>query len=332
MTHLSIQNMNGVGKIMRRRISPNRHTTLASFGDVDTNPMDESDLGLDPKGLSPNYAPWWRQPPLRPGEVDTQRGTPRAGERAQADSAFWPSSPLTPSNDARDLPNSYTGKPMRNLPRQNYPGSFPHTWIPYEDLKVATGPEMGPTPPGWATVPTSAQVQARAENGGQPVPWVAEDQMTHDISGFSSLHDIGRLRPGWKQTGVKSWLPVHNIHAQVINKMAQYHRASHKGLFGLGQIDPATGADSSGFVTDASLAQAIANDSAGTAAAAAVTTQAAQAQAQGAPPDTVNQIINYGAKAATIGLQAAGVLPKPKPAHAPFSAASSTPFDQKENR
>lgn len=313
MTHLSVQNMNGVGYIMRRRISPNRRLTLSALGDVDQNPMDESDLGLDPKGLSPNYAPWWVQPPLRPDEVDTQRGTPTPGETREAHSEYWPANPLTPSNDARDLPNAYTGKPMRNLPRQNYPGDFPHTWIPYEDLKVATGPEMGPTPPGWAPVPSSEQLRARAENGGQPVPWIAEDQMTSDISGFSSLHDIGRLQIGTRGS-------VAAIHQRVLARMAKHHNDSFRGMFGLGQIP--------GLVTDADLQQQLANDAAANAAAGAVTKTAVTAQAQGASPDTISQIISFGAKAATAALQATGKLPAPKPVASAsmLPGGSATPY------
>jgi hypothetical protein len=320
MTHLSMQNMNGVGRVMKRRISNPPRLSLSDIVPSDANPISTDELGMDPKGLSPNYAPWWVQPPLRPGEVDTQRATPTPGETRDAYSAYRRSSPLTPSNDARDLTNSFTGKPLRQLPRHNYPGSFPHTWIPYEDLQVATGPEMGPTPPGWAPVPSSAQLQARAENGGQPVPWVAEDSMTHDISGFSSLHQIGAVRFGGGQS-------VADIHRRVIRAMAHHHVAK-RGLFGLGQIDPATGADSSGIVTQSGLEQAIASDSTSNAAAGAVTKQAVTAQAQGASPDTISQIINFGAKAATAALTAAGKLPAPKPAQASMlpTGGISTPI------
>jgi hypothetical protein len=328
MTHLTIQNMNGTGKVMRRRLSPPRIFALRDFGDVDSSPMDNSDLGLDPKGLSPNYAPWWTQLPLEPGEVTTQRGTPTPGEARIARSAYWKSSPLTPNNDARDLPVSFTGKPLQQLPRQNYPGSFPHTWMPYEDQIPATGPEMGPQPSGWSPIPGSSQGQAAAENGGQPVPWVAEDQMTHDISGFASLHDIGRIQVGQKVRHRPGHLSTAQIHQKVLMGMAKHAKAtSHPNAYRvhMGQIDPSSGADSSGFVTDASLATAIANEPTGNAAASAVTQQAATAQAQGAQPDTVSQIISFGAKAATAGLQAAGKLPAPKPA-TPFSAAAATPF------
>ena len=325
MTHLTIQNMNGTGKVMRRRLSSPRLFSLNDMGDSISNPMDNSDLGLDPKGLDPNYAPWWTQLPLNPGEVTTQRATPAPGEARVAHTAYWKSTPLTPNNDARDLPMSFTGKKMQQLPRQNYPGSFPHTWMPYEDQIPAVGPEMGPQPPGWTPIPGASSLQARAENGGQPVPWVAEDQMTHDISGYASLHDIGRIQVGQRLHHRPGHLHVNEIHRRVLSAMAKHVKATTGPLHGFGQIDPSTGADSSGIVTQAGLETALANDQTSNAAASAVTQQAATAQAQGAQPDTVSQIINFGAKAATVGLQAAGVLPKPKPA-VPFSAASATPF------
>lgn len=193
MTHMSLQNMNGVGTLMRRRIAGPTRLTLNDIVPPDGTPTSEDDLGLDPKGLGPNIAPWWVQPPLRRDEVNTQRGTPTPGETRKAYSADRPAFPLTPSNDARDLPNSYTGQPLRQLPRRNYPGDFPHTWIPYEELKTATGPEMGPTQPGYAPIPSEAQMRQRAFDGGSAVPWVAKDHMTHDISGlrgFASLRDI----------------------------------------------------------------------------------------------------------------------------------------------
>jgi hypothetical protein len=152
--------------------------------------------------------------------------------------------------------------------------------------------------------------------------------MTHDISGFASLHDIGRIQVGQKVRHRPGHLSASQIHSQVLMGMAKHAKATshpHAYRAHMGQIDPSSGADSSGFVTDASLAQAIANEPTGNAAASAVTQQAATAQAQGAPPDTVSQIISFGAKAATAGLQAAGKLPPPKTT-TPFSAASATPF------
>lgn len=312
MTHMSLQNMNGVGILMRRRISRNQRLTLSDIVPPDQTPITDDDLGLDPKGLSPNYAPWWTQPPLRPGEVSTQRGTPTPGETRQADSAYWPSSPLTPSNDARDLPESYTGKPLRQLPRHDYPGVFPHTWTPYEDLHTSTGPEMGPTLPGWAPTPTAEDLRKRAVDGGQPVPWVAEDQMTHDISGFASLQDLGR--PRWR-----GGMSHADIHARVVKAMARH---AVRGMAGLGQIP--------GMVaTDAQLEAQIAADAAAGgqtgAAASAVTNQAAAAQAAGATPSVVDSIISGGSKVAVSILQAKGVLPAAKPASVLPGGASMTP-------
>jgi hypothetical protein len=278
MTHMSIQNMNGVGTLMRRRISSAGRLTLNDIVPPDGTPTSEDDLGLDPKGLSPNYAPWWVQPRLKSDEVTTQRGTPTPGETRKAYSADHPAFPMTPSNDARDLPNSYTGKPLRQLPRRNYPGDFPHTWIPYEDLQNATGPEMGPTQPGYAPIPSEAQMRARASDGGAPVPWVAEDHMTHDISGFSSLSQLGQN--GWLR---------HVMGQRVRGRMVAH-------LKGMGDIP--------GMVVDLDAP-------APAAAVNAVTNQAVTAAAAGASPDTITQIIDFGSKAATLALQASGAIPKP---------------------
>ncbi len=205
MTHMSLQNMNGVGSLMRRRISPNHRTTLSAFGDAgDTMP---DDLGLDPQGLRPNYGTDWIQPPLKKDEVTTQRGTPTPGETRKAYSADRPSFPMTPSNDARDLTNSFTGRPMSRMARRDFTTQFPHTWMPYEELKAATGPEMGPTPPGWAPIPTAAQLRRRSQETDIPVPWVAEDHMTHDISGlrgFASIHDIPGMVVSLDDPGVQA--------------------------------------------------------------------------------------------------------------------------------
>lgn len=282
MTHLSMQNMNGVGSLMRRRISPNRPATLSSFGEA--NDLMPDDLGLDPKGLRPNYGTDWIQPPLGPDEVTTQRGTPTPGQLRKARSADRPAYPLTPSNDARDLTNSFTGRPMISTPRRDFTIQYPHKWIPYEDLRAATGPERGPTVPGWGTTPTEAQLRARAENGGQPVPWVAEDHMAHDISGFSSLHEVHGM-------GHLSLIIGRRVRAKIA-----------KCLSGMGDIP--------GMVT--SWDQLFASPT-GTAAVNAVTQQATTAAAAGASPSTIEQIIDVGAKAAALALQASGKIQAPPP-------------------
>jgi hypothetical protein len=325
MTHLNVSHLNGQpGRQVRKFLAPASSFSLSDFGDVDPSPMDENDLGLDPKGLSPNYAPWWTQIPLKPGQVTTQRGTPTPGEARAADSEYWASSPLTPSNDARDLPNSYTGKPLRQHKAENYPGSYPHTWIPYEKMQAATGPEMGPTPPGWAPIPTASAVQASAENGGQPLPWVAEDQMTHDVSGFGSLQEMGGFRIGKRRIGK---LTPDQIHTIVLNRTARH---IHAAITGMGQIDPNAGivtSDDQLFSdsTPTPASSAAASVPYVNAPAAQVTNTAVQAQAQGATPDQTNAIINAGAAAIKTGLQLAGKLPATKPA-TPFSAAAATPF------
>jgi hypothetical protein len=300
MTHLSVQNMNGVGSVMGRRISSaHNRLTLSHLADSDQQPQSgDDDMQLTPRGLDPNYAPWWIQPPLKKDEITTYRRTPAPGQLSIQQTADRPGYPMTPSNDARDLPSSYTGKPLKTLPRRDFASEYPHGWIPYEEVRVATGPEMGPTPPGWAQAPRWGSERERAMDAAFPVPYSSEDQMTYDISGFSSLHQLNGL-------GALS----NAIHQRVRSRMAAH-------MSGLGEADLSTA------VVDLDAP-------APAAAAAAVTQQATQAAQAGASPNVVSQIIDFGAKAAVITLQATGKIPAPKPATTITSmlpGKSATPY------
>jgi hypothetical protein len=288
MTHMSLQNMNGVGTLMRRRISSQPRLTLSDIVPDEQTPTSDDDLGLNPKGLSPNIAPWWVQPPLKSDEVTTQRGTPTPGETRRAHTADRFAQPMTPNMDARDLKNSFTGRWLDQWKRGDFPGQYPHTWTPYEDIQAATGPEMGPSPPAWGIMPTPGALRQGAIDAGGNVPWGTEDHMAHDISGFSSLHDVNGM-------GALSLIIGRRVRAKILQ------------LSGLGDVP--------GMVVSL-------DDPAPAAAVKAVTTQATTAAAQGASPSTVEQIIQFGAQAAVVGLQAAGKLPTPPPKPA---AASMLP-------
>lgn len=134
-----------------------------------------------------NIAPWWRQPALKPGQVTTVRRKMEPGQVYKATDAYRASLPMTPSMDARDLPSSWTSRPLLQFPRRNYPGSFPHKWIPYEKMYAATGPDRPPRPPGWAPIPPYAGEEERAISAALPLPWADEQNMAHDISGFGDL-------------------------------------------------------------------------------------------------------------------------------------------------
>lgn len=286
MTHLSMENMNGVSRLMLRRISGRVGLTLNDIVPPDGNPISEDDLGLDPKGLSPNFAPWWVQPPLRPDEVTTQRGTPTPGELRRTHSEDRFSNPMTPSMDARDLKNSFTGRRLDQFKRRDFPGQYPHTWTPYEEIRTATGPEKGPSPPGWGPVPSSSALRQGAIDAGGNVPWETEDNMAHDISGFSSLHEMN---------GMASL-------SLVIGRRVRAKVAEH--LSGMDQIP--------GMVTSYDQL----NSPAGQAAVGAVTKTATTAAAQGAAPSTIEQIISFGAKAAAAALGSRAGLPPPQPVQA----------------
>jgi len=286
--HMTLQNMNGVSRHMAGNLTI-RHNdlTIEHMSDIDQQPQSgDDDMQLTPRGLDPKYAPWWIQPPLRPGEITTYRRTPAGGEVSIQQTADREGMPLTPSNDERNLPSSWTGKPLKRLPAQNYPGSYPHGWIPYEQVRAAVGPEMGPRPFGWHPAPEmNSGIDAAA-----PVPYSSEDQMVYDISGFSSLHDVGGLHLGWE----------HQIHRRVLGRMA--HHLRRHGIHGLGDVP--------GLVTESGLEQQLQQDAAAQAAAGAVTRQATTAQAAGASPSVVDQIINYGAQAAAIALKTKYPPPK----------------------
>jgi len=173
--------MNGVGHV------------LSGVGEPMT---DDEPYGFN---LSPDFAPWWKQIPGAYGEETRTRRTPERGEAFVAKDNIHPSWPVTKGNDERNLRSSFTGKPIKQLPHRNYPGSFPHGWVDYNDLYAATGPERGPRPSGWESAPRYADEKARAIEAAMPSPWASEENMVYDISGFGDLasamghHGFGHL-------------------------------------------------------------------------------------------------------------------------------------------
>lgn len=150
----------------------------------------EEELQLTPDWeLLENVAPWWIQPRLRPGQITTVRRTPEKGEIYKSEQGALPAKAFTPSSDERNLPSAWTGEPLKQYPKRDFPGSFPHTWIPYEDVKPVVGPEMGPTPPGWAPIPLMSEEEERSYAAATPQPWSSPENMAVDVSGFGSLHE-----------------------------------------------------------------------------------------------------------------------------------------------
>ena len=199
MNHLTLQNMNGCGHAMRGMAAPLiieiDHGDLRSklrhdMADLMPDSLLDQDGGA---GLARDWAPWWTQmPPPRVPQSPAAgaAGKPRKGEAVIATTENRQPYPLTPSNDARQLKSPFTGKPLARYPVKPYPGSFPHTWTPYELLKADAGHEdwSAPTPPGWTAPPLSMDEERRAVGAAFPEGWAPEDAMAHDISGFGSLH------------------------------------------------------------------------------------------------------------------------------------------------
>jgi hypothetical protein len=177
MNGLSLQNMNGVAGHV-----PVARPGVAGLGQSDV------DWNLTPDWwMTEAVAPWWRRPALRPGETTRTRRTPEGGEERAVPTADRASWPLTPSNDERNVPSAFTGRPLRRLPKQTYPGSYPHGWIPYEDLTGRVDVEAAPMPSGWLPPQRLSEEEARAVQAGFPAPWAPPEAMAYDVSGFGDL-------------------------------------------------------------------------------------------------------------------------------------------------
>ena len=200
MNHLTLQGMNGCAGALRGLSAPLTieidHEDMRArlrHGLVGLPPDDLLDQD-SAAGLARNWAPWWHPMPAARAPVGPvpRQGRPERGEAYIARADRRASRPLTWSSDERNLPSPFTGKPLRRYPVRAYPGSFPHGWIDHADLRPAAGPEdrSMPSPPGWAP-PVAIDEERRAVDAALPGPWVAEEAMANDISGFGfgSLHD-----------------------------------------------------------------------------------------------------------------------------------------------
>jgi len=171
MTHVSIQNMNGTLKHFRGL------SKFARLADIE----DQQELQGD-----------WSYPrvpePLKPGEFFTVRRKPEAGELWTSDGTY-PVNPMTPSNDERNLPDSMTGQPLKQLPKIDYTTNYPHRYIPYGTVKAYVYPDRPPVPPGWAGAPRRNEKRDAIDLVG-PNPWVPEDRQAYDISGFGSIQEV----------------------------------------------------------------------------------------------------------------------------------------------
>lgn len=184
MNSLTLQNMNGVS----------RHLGFS--------PASVQTPGVR---IPPTYAPWWKEIPGPKGTPIRTRRNLEPGQlwRSDEDRRAWP---VTPNNDARDLPNSFTGKPLRQLPHREFTVDFPHTWIDYEKMYVATGPEMGQEIPGWEPIPWLSAEKQRAIRAAMPSPWSAPENMAYDVSGLGDM-------PGYGLPGGQSYYGEPNLGA-----------------------------------------------------------------------------------------------------------------------
>lgn len=136
--------------------------------------------------IPPDYAPWWKQVKPR-GFNTTVRRNLEPGQLFIDKAEQYPPWPWTPNNDARDLPEAFTGKPLQQLPRRQFTVDFPHTWIDYAQLRPQVGPEMGQQPSGWEPIPQLSAQRAEAMAAAMPSPWVAPERMVYDISGLAGF-------------------------------------------------------------------------------------------------------------------------------------------------
>ena len=191
MNSLSLENMRGAGRALRGLSAP--ITIEIDHGDVRAKlrhelrgmgQWDNDEFGLD---LTPNVAPWWQEPPIPKGLPRTNPTGARANfepvETYRATDAYRPSEPFTPSNDERNLPSSWTQEPLKQLPKRNFNVSFPHGWIPYDEVQAVIGPDTPPRPSGWATAPLLSQEKARAIDAVHPEPWMPDDLQVYDAIG-----------------------------------------------------------------------------------------------------------------------------------------------------
>lgn len=191
MNGLSLQNMNGVSGAMLSNLSAPL-TIEIDHVDLKTRFTHAAGLG---QPENPDYADLdygWRfdrtEPPVPRDHYVAFRRRVEKGETYRSDEA-WPPNPLTPSHDERNLP-TVRGTPLRQLPVQDYPGSYPHDWVPYEEMTRAVGPDLPPVPPGWAAPYALDAERSRAVQAAMPSPAAGREHMARDVSGF-----VGQISP-----------------------------------------------------------------------------------------------------------------------------------------
>ena len=200
MNALSVEMLNGQARHMR--VSKRRVFDLSDMGQPDSV---QDDFGMD---LSVNYDPWWTEPQIPKGGMPRTnptgaRANLQPGETYRATDSYRPAQPMTPNNDERNLPSSYTQAPIKQLPHQNYPGSFPHGWIPYEELSPQVFPDTPPRPSGWVGIPKLSDEKKRAIDAVHPEPWLPDEFQVYDVSGgFGSLQGAMHGMHGMRGMGV----------------------------------------------------------------------------------------------------------------------------------
>lgn len=229
------------------------------------------DIGTD--WIEPKYAPGTRirtRKNLEPGDTFTDK------------EGFLRPMPMTEGNDERDLDSSFTGKPYSGLPRQDYPGTFPHTTIPYEDRKVFVSPEIGPTPSGLMPMDKLANEEERAIQAAMPFPAASPEEMARDMSGLS-----GRIA------------------AKFVRKLKSKPRSRKIGLHGLGSEEDYREAAGEEYYSEEAVTQA--------AQEAAAEVIAENPQSAG-DPSVVDKIVNTAANVALWWMRRdADPIPTPTP-------------------
>jgi len=298
MNSLSVEGTNGLG-VLRARVAPKARYSIGSLIGA---------LGDDAAAERVMIRPQKNEP------VRTRRSV-EPGEAFISRNGYRGPWPYTPGNDERNLPKY--GQSMPILPVQKYSGSYPHTWIPYEDMKMDVSSEMGPTPSGWLEPNYVSNEHAAAKEWAMPFPWSAPESMARDVSGLGlmSMNGLGRFG---------------RFHDFIT---AQNYAESRDFMKGLGQDDSAETQINTEQMpsSDATNPEVQLNMEAAASSAIAkeATNAGAKAAASGASTFDINALINNVIKVGTT-VAAGYIAPKvkkPTAAPAPLTARpASSPF------
>lgn len=174
--------MNGVS----RRMGVGENPDAPNVDDAAPVPGPSSVETYEPDYNYPRVAP-----PLAPGEYPTHRRELERGETARSD-AGRPARPVTPLHDERNLP--LFDEPLRQLPIRDHVRSYPHFFVPYEEVGSSVWPDNPPRPFGYQAPQREADELSRAVEALAPEPWTTEDKMVTDISGLGQTDILSSLK------------------------------------------------------------------------------------------------------------------------------------------